>query len=779
MFSTYQKLEMNAIIQMLQDIAIIENNKIAFNNLEESNDINYIKHLLEVTDEALVIINRYERAPLYIFNNYFPLLEIVSKKGVLSSLELYETIRLNQTIKENKRLLDILKKEQIACQYYEKLVDSLYLITSLDERLNKSIDEDGFVLDDASSLLKSIRNKLKNIDNKIRTKLNEILARDTKKLSETIVTLRNDRYCLAVKAEYKNTFKGIVHDVSGSLQTIYIEPDAVVELTMEKERLIQEEKMEIERILRSLSNEMGDNHLILENNFKIILEIDNIFSRALLAKKMNASKQNINTEGRLNIVNARHPLLKVKKVIPNNISFSEKYHGIIITGPNTGGKTVLLKTVGLLSLMTKYGLLIPADSSSDIMIFDQIFCDVGDDQSIENNLSTFSSHMTNIVSIVNQVSPNSLVLIDEIGSGTDPIEGSNLAISILKYFIDNSITFITTTHYSSLKAFAFETDKIVNASMEFDDKTLEPTYKLKLGISGSSNAFNIATRLGLKKEIVDNAKKLTLTSSDNIRPIILKLENQMKQVVEEKQKLKEEVRKTNDLNKKLELEYNNISIEKEKIILKANEEAEKIIKDTKLDALKIIDKLKLMEKRETKLHEIIEVKQDLKKIDENKIEIKKKNEDNNDIINVNDDVYIKDYDQYGVVTKILKNETFLVSMGNIVAKFSKNELKLVNLKTNSSANLSKSVSFKKSNVKLTLDLRGCRYEEAKDKLDEYIDDLVCSNILQATIIHGYGTGVIRELVQSYLKKSPHIDTFRYGGEGEGGFGVTVITLKQG
>ena len=777
MASTFEKLEMSSIIKMLVDFSILENNKIAFENLKETTDIEYIKHMLEVTDEALVIINRYERAPLYIADDYFPILEIVSKGGVLSALELYETVRLNHTIKANIKQLEGLKKEQIACEYYGKLVESLYLNENLDQKLIKSVDEEGNVLDDASATLKSIRNKLRNIDNRIRSKLNEILSKEGKKLSETFVTLRNDRYCLAVKAEYKNSFKGIAHDVSGSFQTYYIEPDAVIALTAEKEKLIQDEKQEIERILRALSNELGENAPILDNNFKVILEIDDIFARGLLAKKMNASKQNVNLNGRLSLVNARHPLLKVKKVIPNNVSFSDNYHGIIITGPNTGGKTVLLKTVGLLSLMTKYGLLIPAEASSDIMIFDQIFCDIGDDQSIENNLSTFSSHMSNIVNIVNSVTPNSLVLIDEIGSGTDPVEGSNLAMSILKYFVDNDINFITTTHYSALKAFAFENEKVVNASMEFDDKSLAPTYKLKLGITGSSNAFNIATRLGLKEEIVKNAKKLTVTSSDQVRSLIIKLEKQMKIVNDERSKLEEELKKSRELNKKLADEYKKIDLEKEKIIAKANKEAEKIILDTQDDALKIIDKLKQMEKRETKLHEIIEAKEELKKIENNKIEIKKKEEVNNDDIKVGDDVYIKDYDQYGVVNKIIKNGLFSVSMGNIVANFSKNELKLVNPNKTPEHKATKAVSFTKSSVKLTLDLRGCRYEEAKDLLDEYIDDLVCSNIKQASIIHGYGTGVIRELVQSFLKKSPHVQSYRYGGEGEGGFGVTVITMK--
>lgn len=779
MASSFDKLEMQSIIEMLVDYAIIENNKHTFEYMKPLNDLNSITHYLDVTDEALLIINRYERAPLYIFNDYYPYLDIVSKGGVLAAIELYETVRLFQTVKYNDKLLESLTKEQIECHYYRSLVEKLYVNDNLYNRLLKSIDEDGNVLDDASPTLKTIRTKLRNIDNRIKSKLNEILTKEGKKLSETFVTLRNDRYCLAVKAEHKNSFKGITHDVSGSYQTYYIEPSAVIELTSEKELLIQEEKQEIDRILRSFANELANEVEILKSNFDIILEIDNIFARAMLAKKMDANKPNINFESKLNLVNARHPLLRVKKVIPNNVSFKDSYHGIIITGPNTGGKTVLLKTVGLLSLMVKYGLLIPADPSSNVMIFDQIFCDIGDDQSIANNLSTFSSHMSNIVSIVNSVTPNSLVLIDEIGSGTDPVEGSNLAMAILKYFIAHNINFITTTHYSALKAFAFDNDKVVNASMEFDDKSLEPTYKLKLGVTGSSNAFNIASRLGLNQEIIKDAKHMTATSSDHVRGLIIKLERQMNQIEDEKNRLNDELKKTKELNKQLTNEYSKIDIEKDKIIQKANKEAENIIENTNKEAHAIIEKLKKMEKRETKLHEIIAVKEELKNIDNNKVEIKKEPENNVKYdFKPGDDVYIIDYDQYGVINKQIKKDLFSVSIGNIVANFKQNELKLVKPKKLSEHEHSKNVSFtKKSSVKLTLDLRGCRYEEAKDLLDEYIDDLMCSNIKQANIIHGYGTGVIRELVQSFLKKSPHIASYRYGGEGEGGFGVTVITLK--
>lgn len=779
------KLEFNLIIDKLISYAIVENNKKNFKLLEPFNDLEMIQQMLDITDEALLILNKYDRAPLMISRDLTIVLDVSSKGGMLTGLELYEIVKLNLTIKANKKMLQSLLKEQIDCKHYREMVDSLYLIDWLDQRLLKTVDETGYILDDASQTLKMIRTKLKNIDARIKSKINEILTKEASKLSETFVTMRNNRYCLAIKAEYKNSFRGVVHDVSGSYQTFYMEPLQVIELTSEKEQLINQEKTEVEKILRSLSKEIGENSEILRSNFQTIVEIDNIFARALLAKEFDAYKPHLNNQGKLNLVNARHPLLRVAKVIPNNISFGDKYLGIVITGPNTGGKTVLLKTVGLLSLMVKYGLLIPADASSNVMIFDQIFCDIGDDQSIANNLSTFSSHMNNIVRIVDNVTPNSLVLLDEVGSGTDPLEGSNLAIAILKYFVKQKVSFITTTHYSALKAFAFDEEKIVNASMEFDDKLLSPTYKLILGVTGSSNAFNIARRLGLKKEIIDNAKKGTINASDDTRGLIIKLERKVKELAEEKKKLDDLILENEKLKEKLNFEYQNIYNEKKKIIDQANEDAIKIVEKTVANASNVIKKLKDMEKREVKLHEIIKVQEELKQVTAEKedvVEFEKSENDDNNEISVGSDVYIKDYDQYGTVNKILKNGDLNISIGNIVANFAPNDVKLVNAKKvqEQRKKLNKNsdyVSYSKPSVKLTLDLRGCRYEEARDLLDKYIDDLVCSSIKQATIIHGYGTGVIRDLVQKYLKTSPHIDSYRYGGEGEGGFGVTVISLK--
>ena len=644
--------------------------------------------------------------------------------------------------------------------------------------LLKALDEEGNVEDNASPKLKSLRKKLVQIELNLKQKLQEIVAKEAAKLSQTSIVLRDDRYCLAVKSEYKNHIKGIIHDTSASMQTIFIEPFIVSQMMSDKAKLQEEEKAEIHRILKELSQILLLEQPLLQENFHLIKEIDFIFAKGMLAKSYDGYRPKLNHQGRLNLIKARHPLLKVKKVIPNTVSFGDGYLGIIITGPNTGGKTVLLKTVGLLCTMIKYGLLIPADEKSDIMIFDQIFCDIGDDQSIESNLSTFSSHMTNITEIINNITPKSLVLFDEIGSGTDPIEGSNLAKAILNYLIKEKVSFITTTHYSDLKTFGFENPYVINASMEFDQHTLSPTYELKLGISGSSNAFNIAKRLGLKEEIINDAKKMAVTSDDIVRQLVLKLEKKAKQL--EEQTLEYERLKEDTYQIKQEYDAKVKKFEKEKQILykKAQAEADEFVMTIKNDALQIIEEAKKLKNDQVKLHEIIDVRHQVNNLDRDIVKEREMQNTDNSNLEVGDDVYIISYDQYGTISRILKDNQYEVSIGNMSVKLAKKELTKVKTITNQQP---KEINFSfrksKATISMTLDLRGKRYEDAKEALDKYIDDLVVVGLKQATIIHGYGTGVIRELVQNFLKNNKNIASYRYGGENEGGFGVTVITLK--
>jgi len=772
------KLEFSLILDKLSEFAILPAVKTQISSLKPSSDINMLEEELTKTQEALRIIQRSMRAPLYMSCDYDKILLLLSKGAILSGKELYETVKLYETIRANVKFANHLKKDQIESQYFQMITSKLYLNESIEQMLLKTLDEEGNVEDNASPKLKSLRKKLVQIELNLKQKLQEIVAKEAAKLSQTSIVLRDDRYCLAVKSEYKNHIKGIIHDTSASMQTIFIEPFIVSQMMSDKAKLQEEEKAEIHRILKELSQILLLEQPLLQENFHLIKEIDFIFAKGMLAKSYDGYRPKLNHQGRLNLIKARHPLLKVKKVIPNTVSFGDGYLGIIITGPNTGGKTVLLKTVGLLCTMIKYGLLIPADEKSDIMIFDQIFCDIGDDQSIESNLSTFSSHMTNITEIINNITPKSLVLFDEIGSGTDPIEGSNLAKAILNYLIKEKVSFITTTHYSDLKTFGFENPYVINASMEFDQHTLSPTYELKLGISGSSNAFNIAKRLGLKEEIINDAKKMAVTSDDIVRQLVLKLEKKAKQL--EEQTLEYERLKEDTYQIKQEYDAKVKKFEKEKQILykKAQAEADEFVMTIKNDALQIIEEAKKLKNDQVKLHEIIDVRHQVNNLDRDIVKEREMQNTDNRNLEVGDDVYITSYDQYGTISRILKDNQYEVSIGNMSVKLAKKELTKVKTITNQQP---KEINFSfrksKATISMTLDLRGKRYEDAKEALDKYIDDLVVVGLKQATIIHGYGTGVIRELVQKFLKNNKNIASYRYGGENEGGFGVTVITLK--
>ncbi len=773
-----KKLEIDVILNELKEHCIIDKTKLIVSKLKPSSDLLYLNNELDKIDEALQIVERMDRAPIMMTEEYESAIKLAEKGGVLSGNELYTTIKLYNTIKYNILFLNSLKKENINCTYYEEYVNNLYINEYLYSSLKKSVDEDGTILDNATQQLASIRHRLHTIDARIKQKLQEILGKEASKLSQNTISIRDGHYVLPVRAEYKNSFKGSILDVSGSQQTVYIEPQQIIELTSKKAELIQEEKVEIERILRFLSKDVGNEATILLENYSIIVNIDLMFAKAVLAKKQAAERPKINNELILDLVDARHPLLKVKKVIPNNISF-DKYQGIVITGPNTGGKTVLLKTVGLLTMMVKYGLLIPASKKSNVMIYDNIYCDIGDDQSIESNLSTFSAHMTNIVNIIESVTPNSLVLFDEIGGGTDPTEGSNLAIAILEYLVNNKISFITTTHYSELKTYAYSSTLIVNASMEFNRDTLSPTYHLKLGIPGSSNAFEIAKKLGLKSDIIENARLRTIENSNDVSELIKKLEHTSTKLEEKLQETLFEKTEYIKLNKELELKLKKLEKDKENILNKIQQSALEEVEKVKNNALELLDEIKSQKSNNLKLHEAIALQ---KMVDDIEVKTNKPKKTTKKVntrpLKEGDDVYSKDYDQYGVIVKKLKNGDFNVNFGNFVIKMESSELELVTKDETPKpkVNVTRSV-VSKARVGLSLDLRGERYEDAKEKLDRYFDDALFSGIKQFTIIHGYGTGTIRTLVQNYVKNSKLVDSYRYGGQGEGGMGSTVVTLK--
>lgn len=770
-----KKLEFDKILQQINELCITENAKKMALEINPIDDFEELNQTLDEVDEALKLICRLERVPFYFSNDLSPIFQFVKKGGILDGTELYEIFKYLKTIKANKLYLEKVQKENIEVNYYQTLVTHLFFDSYLFDLIDRSIEESGYVKDEASTELKSIRKRLTQIDIRIKNKIQELLGKEASKLSFNNITMRDGHYCLPVKAEYKNSFKGNILDVSTTNQTIYIEPIQIIELTTLKNELIQAEKEEVEKILRAISKDVEFSVEDFIMDYPKVIKLDLIFSKAVLALKQNAARVKVNQDNVLELISARHPLLNVEKVIPNDIIFGNNL-GIIITGPNTGGKTVLLKTVGLLSIMTKCGLLIPANEKSNVFIFDQVFCDIGDEQSIENNLSTFSSHMGNIINIINNVSDNSLVILDEIGSGTDPVEGTNLAIAILDYFVSHNISFLVTTHYSDLKTYAYQSQTIENASMEFDIKTLKPTYHLRMGIPGSSNALEISERLGLNKEIVENAKKKVAIYDDEVKNLIKKLEYELQISTEKNKQLDNLIEEEKEKERKLDNQLKKFENDKDIMLKKHLEKASAEVNKLKEEALSLIDELKSKEASSVKLHEAINYKKQIDdlNITEQKEKPKVVNNQNVNFVK-GEDVYLPNYDQYGYIINIEKNH-YTVSIGNVIMELKKSDLMKVekNTKEQSSFNIVKDQS---KSVSLRCDLRGLRIDEAKDVLEKYFDDIMLNNIKQFSIIHGYGTGAIRNFVQDFLKKAKGIDKYRYGVEGEGGMGVTVVYMK--
>jgi len=771
-------LELDQILQRASEHAVMIPTKRLFDELVPLNDITIIEELLTETEEAVRIVLRFSDAPIYFDSDIAAIAKKASKGAVLAPQEIYDIVRMNQTIKANEKLLETINNNKMTVECYAKYVGKFIIHQPLHKRIVDSIDPYGEILDSASPELKAARSKIKNLEKDIRSRMQEIVTKHASMLSQGIITIRNDRLVVPVKQEYKNVFKGIIHDESASGETVFMEPSSVYEKNNDLNRAKEDVKKEEYRVLRQLSLEVGENSEVILNNFLTIVDLDFIFAKAKYAMAITASKPKTNNVGFMDILNARHPLLKVKKVVSNSVTFGKGYHGIIITGPNTGGKTVLLKTVGLIALMVKCGLLVPCDEMSDVMIYDQVFSDIGDEQSIGQNLSTFSSHMTNIIHILNHITPNSLVLLDEVGSGTDPKEGSSLAIAILDYLLSMNVMFIVTTHYSELKAYAYNSEKVINASVEFNVETLSPTYKLLLGVPGQSNAYKICASLGLYPSIIEQASNYASISDSNIQTMISKLEHQSLELEKKLKTIEEEKQKYIKTNETLNIQLKKQDEEKTLLFVKAKKEAEEMVEKVTAQAKQVLNEIEELKNKEVKLHEIAAVKFKLKNI-EIESPIEEILEEEREYV-VGDFVFIETYNQSGVIKQILKNNRFQVQIGNIFVKLNRKQLKLAKepvFKAKIERVVSQtSVKIDKS-VSLSLDLRGERYEDALIRLERYLDDCLVANYKQVTIVHGHGTGVIREMVQNVLKTNKSVKSFRYGAGGEGGVGATIVNFK--
>ena len=600
-------------------------------------------------------------------------------------------------------------------------------------------------------------------------------------MTDGIVTIRNERYVVPVRADYKNTFGGTIHDQSSSGNTYFMEPKEVVDLNNKLQEWHVEERREIERILRELTEEVKKFVDLLSLNVELLGEIDFMFAKGKYARLINGTRPKINTKGIIRLVAARHPLIDQKSVVANDIELGDEYTTIVITGPNTGGKTVTLKTVGLLTLMAQAGLLIPAHESSQLAIFDHVFADIGDEQSIEQSLSTFSSHMTNIVKIMERLTVNSLILFDELGAGTDPKEGASLAISILNYVKVRGARTIATSHYPELKAYAYEQDDVINASVEFNVETLSPTYRLLVGVPGRSNAFEISKRLGLKEAILNQARSYVESERTEMTDLITKLEDRGLQLDQEIQHLQQQNTLVEEMKKEYEQKLAKFEAEREKVLEDIKKEAFESVRQAKEEAEQIVMDLRQAKKMadlSMKDHELTEKLTSLKKAEAKQAEQFKKKAQNKQPLKPGDEVMVLSLNRQGELIEQTKNGEWMVQLGMMKVNIKPEDLQYLRKSVQKKETKKGQMVHKRnSHVGIQLDLRGERYEDAMLMLDKYFDDVLLAGYQTITIIHGHGTGALRQGVHKYLKQNKHVASFRFGGAGEGGTGATVVELK--
>lgn len=753
--------------------------------LEPSIDFQEVVRLLDETDEGLSLLRIRGNVPMGGIFDVRGHAKRAQIGGMLSPSELMEiasTIRASRILRQFFESVE--DANEIDIPYFIERKKALPILTALEHEIIACIDDNGVVLDSASTQLRSIRQQLRAQENRVREKLESYTRgkNATKMLSDSIVTIRNDRYVIPVKQEYRGNYGGIVHDQSSSGQTLFIEPEAVVQANNEIRRLKMKELEEIERILLSLSIEVKAVAHDLFNLVQILGEIDVILAKAKYGQANNCTKPAVNEHGVIRLIKARHPLLNIAEAVPNTIEFGKEITAIVITGPNTGGKTVTLKTVGLCTLMGQAGLPIPVLDGSEIAVFDQVFADIGDEQSIEQSLSTFSSHMVNIVDILGKFDEGSLVLFDELGAGTDPQEGAALAISLLDEVHGRGARVMATTHYPELKAYGYNREGVANASVEFDVETLSPTYKLLIGVPGRSNAFEISKRLGLPGHIIRHAQSFTGTDRHEVESMIASLEASRKQSEKDAEQSEITLSESRKIKTDLEEQLQQLDEKKESLEQKAKDKARKIVDEAKREAEGIIAELRLMQQnsnRTVKEHELIDVRKRLEKAAPENVVLKKQKQINERQLNLTqgDEVRVLSYGQKGILLDKVSNQEWLVQIGILKMKLHESDLEYVKPEKQKQTVVMTNVKGRDTYVKLELDLRGERYEDAIMRAEKYIDDAVLSNYHQVSIIHGKGTGALRQGIQQFLKNHSRVKSYRFGEAGEGGYGVTVVELK--
>lgn len=779
-------LEYSKIINRLSAHAATALGKAVVEALQPSPDLEEVKTSLQATDEAYKADRLKGSAPFGGITDIAPALQRARIGGTLSPAELLAVSMTARGSRRVKRHIETLHEDDPIPLLYS-LADQLSEAKDLEKQIDACIDEQAEVMDSASTELAAIRRELKNGESRIREKLEQMIRSSSvqKMLQDSLITLRNDRYVIPVKSEYRSHFGGIVHDQSGSGATLFIEPEAMVAMNNKLRELKVAETREIEKILQKLTAAVADYGPDLLIDLDLLGKLDFAFAKARYAHGMKATIPRMNDRGFLKIKRGRHPLLDPAAVVPLDVELGNSFTGIIVTGPNTGGKTVSLKTIGLLSLMAMSGLFVPAEDGTQLCVFDAIYADIGDEQSIEQSLSTFSSHLTNIIRILSSMTPKSLVLLDELGAGTDPAEGSALAIAILEHMHQTGCRLVATTHYSELKAYAYNRKGVINASMEFDVQTLSPTYRLLVGVPGRSNAFAIAERLGLSRKIIDHARGEVSEEDMRVENMIASLEEDRLGAEAERNTAEALRRELEEQRRKFEEQRERFDQQRDRMLVKAQEEAKEAVAKAKREAEQIIADLRKLAQEEgasVKEHKLIEAR---RKLDQAEPQLKKQGNSKPaqtkapQKIEAGDEVMVYSLNQKGHVVEITGGDAF-VQLGIMKMKVSLNDLELIKQAPAKQQQPKQAASLKRTRddqVRAELDLRGANVEEAIMEIDRFLDEAFLSNMGQVYIIHGKGTGVLRTGVTDFLRKHRHVKSHRLGNYNEGGAGVTVAELE--
>ena len=792
MNNNLKKLEFDKILENVAIYCKTYIGKKYVDELRPSQDIEKVQHMLNETAQGVILIQRNSTPPLGEIADITVYLKALEGCGTLSIKALLE---IQNILQMSASLKDYFAKDYLETSDFsaiEQYFLDLYVNPSIVSTFAKSIIDEDTIADTASSKLQDIRRRERKIEQDIRSKLNSILHSSTysKYMRENLVTIRNGRFVIPVKEEYRSSVKGFVHDMSSSGSTVFIEPIAVFDLNNELSNLHIEEELEIERILQNLSGLLYPYTKELENDTQLIGKLDFIFAKAHYSLSLHCTTPEITTDKIINLKNARHPLIDPAHVVPISVELGKDFSSLIITGPNTGGKTVTLKTIGLLTAMACSGLNIPADEHSSIYVFDHIFADIGDEQSISESLSTFSSHMTNIVNITRSATSNSLILVDELGSGTDPLEGAHLAISILQYFTELGAITVATSHYQELKKYALVTPGFKNASVEFDIENLKPTYRLLLGIPGKSNAFAISRKLGLNETIIERASSMIDKETVNLEDLLKNIYDDKSKIEDEKARTATALQEAEELRNSLKHQHSDVSSREKELIANAKQEAKQILLDAKETANSIIKDMdsansaskanKLRNKLNAEISSLSNTNvEHIELPDHLAPAIVREN------IKPGLNVYVSNLKTDGVVvSNVSKDDTVQVQIGAMKMKVDIKYLQEVTPKSSSgsSKNAHNSMTagrsnFKSQSVSPEINLLGLTVDEAIPIIDKYLDDCFIAKLSSVRIVHGKGTGALRNGIHHYLKTNKLVDSFRPGTFGEGEMGVTIVSLK--